>query len=271
MPHGLTYIESKGKCIYCGDSNTKLTKEHIVPESLGGVHIIREASCYECATITSRFECNVAQGLWGDARTAFNAPTKRKKQRKNTIHTQITRGSQEIEVPSNEYPGGFVFYKMKPPGILLQLPEDEDTINTGTMVVIDDGKRREDFFMKYGSYPTLSFRHNPHDFARMIAKIAYGHILTFLELEDFNPICLPYILGEKSNISYVVGGVVGDSSPILDTGYSLSEKGFIVSENRLLLIAIIRLYANTHSPEYEVVVGDVLGFDNITKVIKKIT
>jgi hypothetical protein len=56
MSNGLTYIKSKDKCIYCGKLDTKLSDEHIVPESLGGVHIIRKASCPECATITSRFE-----------------------------------------------------------------------------------------------------------------------------------------------------------------------------------------------------------------------
>jgi hypothetical protein len=105
----------------------------------------------------------------------------------------------------------------------------------------------------------------------MLIKIGYGHILTILEPEDFNPLCLPYILGKEQNVSYIVGEQTKNVAPIPSLGYSLTAKGFVISENRLLLIAIIRLYANTHSPEYEVVVGDVLGFENITRILKKIS
>lgn len=271
MPHGLTYFGSKNKCIYCGDSTTKLTKEHIVPESLGGVHIIKEASCYACNKITSGFERNIAQGLWGDARQSFNAPTKHSKKRKSHVETSIVGGSIKIEVSNIEYPAGFVFYRMGAPGILQGLHEDIDISLLWTIDVVDDNKRREDFFKKYGSYPTLKFKHVPQDFGQMLLKIGYGHILTVLEIEEFNPICLPYILGEKKNISYLVGEQTKNIAPDLNLGYSLHAKGFIISENRLLLIAMVRLYANTHSPEYEVVVGDVVGFEKITQVLKKLT
>ncbi len=271
MSNGLTYIKSKDKCIYCGKLDTKLSDEHIVPESLGGVHIIRKASCPECATITSRFEMNVARGLWGDARTAFNAPTKHPKERKKIISTHISQGTKEIEVPAIEYPAGFIFYRMGIPGLLQKLPKDRDISASWTMDVIDDDKRRDDFFKKYSSYPVLKFKHVPQDFGRMLIKIGYGHILTILEPEDFNPLCLPYILGKEQNVSYIVGEQTKNVAPIPSLGYSLTAKGFVISENRLLLIAIIRLYANTHSPEYEVVVGDVLGFENITRILKKIS
>jgi hypothetical protein len=271
MSNGLTYIGSKGKCIYCGNLDTKLSDEHIVPESLGGVHIIREASCKKCAEVTSRFERNTARGLWGDARTAFNTPTKRPKERKKTISTHISQGTKGVEAPVNEYSAGFVFYRISTPGLLQGLSEDKDISVLWTMDMVDDNKRREDFFKKYGSYPVLKFKHVPQDFGRMLLKISYGHILTILELEDFNPLCLPYILGEKQNVSYLVGEQTKNVALNPGLGYSLHAKGFVISENRMLLIAIIRLYANTHSPEYEVVVGDVLGFENITQVLKKIT
>lgn len=271
MSHGLTYIKSKGNCIYCDKSDTDLSDEHIVPLSLGGVHIIQKASCPRCAKITSGFEGNVAQGLWGDARTAFNAPTRHPKKRKSVISTHISQGAKEIQISSTEYPAGFVFYRMGIPGILQGLSENEDTSALWTMDVVDDDKRREDFFKKHGSYPTLKFKNVPQDFGRMLIKIGYGHVLTFLEPEDFNPLCLPYILGEKQNVSHLVGEQTKNVTPSPDLGYSLRTKGFVISENRLLLIAIVRLYANTHSPEYEVVVGDVLGFEKITQVLKKIT
>jgi hypothetical protein len=37
-----------------------------------------------------------------------------------------------------------------------------------------------------------------------------------------------------------------------------------------MLIALIRLYANTHAPAYHVVVGDVAGTENVRLVTKKL-
>ena len=69
MPHGPTKIDSKGICIYCRKAGIRLTDEHIVPLSIGGQHVIKEASCHNCAKVTSKFERDVIRGLWGDART----------------------------------------------------------------------------------------------------------------------------------------------------------------------------------------------------------
>jgi len=63
-----------------------LSDEHIVPFSLGGKHVIREASCSDCANITKKFEQRVARDLWGDARNSYDAPSRRKKERKSHIH-----------------------------------------------------------------------------------------------------------------------------------------------------------------------------------------
>ena len=76
MTHGSTKIESKGACIYCGAADVKLTDEHIVPLSIGGQHVLLKASCNECNKITSKFELDVARGLWGDARNSYNAPSR---------------------------------------------------------------------------------------------------------------------------------------------------------------------------------------------------
>jgi hypothetical protein len=76
MSHGHTKISSKGVCIYCGRNDTRRTDEHVVPFSLGGQHVLLDASC-ACADITKRFEQDVAREMWGDARNSFNAPTRR--------------------------------------------------------------------------------------------------------------------------------------------------------------------------------------------------
>ena len=50
-----------GRCIYCGATEhspgrAKLGDEHIVPEGLGGMMILPEASCGRCEGMTSSIE-----------------------------------------------------------------------------------------------------------------------------------------------------------------------------------------------------------------------
>jgi hypothetical protein len=87
VTHGPTRLPSKGACIYCGATGVRLTDEHILPLSLGGGHVIADASCLACANVTKRFEQDVARELWGDARISYNAPSRRKKQRKTHIQS----------------------------------------------------------------------------------------------------------------------------------------------------------------------------------------
>ena len=113
-----------------------------------------------------------------------------------------------------------------------------------------------------------NFRHVPESFARVVAKIGYGHVLCWLDPGDFRPICVPYILGHKRNPSYIVGGTFSIAEPDAGMGYVL-RTGMFGGENRMMVIAEIRLYANNHTPTYHVVVGDVAGKDNIAMVSEK--
>lgn len=160
MPRGPFHIDSKGACIYCGDTEAELSDEHIVPYSLGGSHVLRKASCGSCADITKKFEQKVARDLWGDARIAFDAPSRRKSRRKQRLNMADPDGfGGRVAIPAAEYPAGFVFYKMCQAGLLQGLPEDLDVSSKWQLVVIDDDKRRKEFLAKYPKRKlTLSFR-----------------------------------------------------------------------------------------------------------------
>ena len=129
--------------------------------------------------------------------------------------------------------------------------------------------RLKDFEMKYSCKPTIKFKHVPDSFGRLLAKIGYGHTLTMLEPSDFYPACVSYILGAEKNISYIVGGRFELDEPVVGKGYVLRTMGFGDS-NRLVLMAEVRLYANAQTPTYHVVVGDVIGRDKVTEVIRKL-
>ena len=156
MPRGPHYVESKGACIYCGACDVALSDEHVVPYSLGGTHVLRKASCARCADVTTKFERKVGRDLWGDARTAFNAPSRRRKQRrKKLVMPNPTGRGKGLAIPAAEYPAGFVFYKMCQAGLLQGLPPGTDLSGTWQPVVIDDDRRRGDFQKKHPTTPLM--------------------------------------------------------------------------------------------------------------------
>jgi hypothetical protein len=269
MSHGPTKIASKGACIYCGRTGLELTDEHVVPLSLGGQHIIRDASCLDCAKITTRFERDVARELWGDARVSYDAPSRRKRMRKtHIVLTDPDMPHRKVEVPYSEYPAPIVFYRMQKAGILQGLPDTLDISDAWQLVAISDDKKSKEFKQKFGVDLTAKFRNVPDSFARLIAKTGYCHVLMSLDPGDFRPLCLPYILGQKKNLSYIVGGKFNTTEPE-DKGYVLGTVGF-ASADRMMIIAEVRLYANLQTPIYHVLVGDVRGQASVAAVLKKL-
>lgn len=270
MSHGLTKIASKGACIYCGATGVRLTDEHAVPLSLGGQHILENASCDECAKITTKFERDVAREMWGDARISYNAPSRRKKERKtHIVLTDPDNPQRRVKVPYSEYPAAMIYYKMHRCGLLEGLPETVDISSMWQFSAVHDDTKAKGFEKRFGIKLTSKFRHVPESFARLLTKIGYCHLLCFLDLGEFRPVCLPYILGQKKNPSYIVGGTFDASAPIPDLGYVLNTVGFGTA-NRMMLLAEIRLFANLCTPTYHAVIGDIAGADNIAAALDKL-
>jgi hypothetical protein len=268
MSHGHTRIASRGACIYCGTRGVVLTDEHVLPLSLGGQHILEGASCRSCADVTTRFERDVARDMWGDARNSYDVPSRRKRERKtHIVLADPANPARRVKVPYAEYPAPMVFYKMGRAGLLEGLPDTVNVLNGWQLVEIHDDVKAKAFQQKFGVPLTAKFRHMPESFARLLAKIGYCHLLTVLDPPDFRPICLPYILGDRTNPSYVVGGTFEVAEPET-VGYRLSTFGF-GSPERLMLVAEIRLFANVSTPTYHVVVGDVFGRDKVAAMLEK--
>jgi hypothetical protein len=270
MPHGPTKYPSKGVCIYCNRCEVQLTDEHVVPFSIGGQHILREASCLQCADITKKFEQDVARSLWGDARASYNAPTRRKKEQKKRILLQDPAAKNaDLDVVIGDYPAPMVFYQMHRAGILDGEPENIDRSRVWKLISVVDENRLQDFERKYPGRLTARFKHVPDSFARLLVKIGYGQVMTSLDPGDFNAFCLPYILGLKTNLSYIVGGRITIEQPQPGIGYSLKSHQFGTAD-RIVLVSEVRLYANNHTPTYHIVVGDVVGRKNVGIVKKKL-
>jgi hypothetical protein len=269
MTHGPTRIASKGACIYCGATDLELTDEHVVPFSLGGAHIIVDGSCLDCADVTKRFEQDVAREMWGDARISYDAPSRRKKQRKTHIRlTDPKNPSRSIKVPYRDYPAPMLFYRMGRAGLLQGLPEMVDISAAWKLEMLSDGEKNKEFERMYGMPLTARFRHVPDSFARMLAKVGYGQVLSSLDPGDFRPICVPYVLGDKKNLSYIVGGKLSPDPLDAGMGYVMKTVGF-GTPDRLMLVAELRLLANNHVPTFHVIVGDIIGAAKVAAALNK--
>lgn len=73
-------IDQLSTCIYCNEYSEKLTDEHIIPLGLGGSLILKKCSCYNCNSITSRFENFILRGHWLATRKRLNMGSRRKNQ-----------------------------------------------------------------------------------------------------------------------------------------------------------------------------------------------
>lgn len=220
--------------------------------------------------ITTKFELDVARGLWGDARTSFNSPSRRKKRRKTYILLpNPDNPSKKHKIPASKYPAPIVFYHMhQAAGILQGLPKNVDLSKYWKMIALSDDEKNKKFKEEFGFDLIAQFKHIPDSFGRLIAKIGYGQALFYLDLDDFRPICLPYILGKEKNLSYVVGGQSNIPEPNKDMGYVLGN-GLFGTREKLMIISEVRLFANNEAPVYHVVVGDVSDPENVEKVIHK--
>ncbi len=86
--HDAKHYASMDKCIYCG-SGSKLTKEHIIPYSLGGRWVLPKASCSDCAKITGAFEGEFSRTILGPLRMLYNMPTRRPKDRPRHLPLKV--------------------------------------------------------------------------------------------------------------------------------------------------------------------------------------
>ncbi|RUL68414.1 hypothetical protein EKH80_23500 [Dyella choica] len=193
-----------------------------------------------------------------------------KKKRPTYIKVRdVNNPSKTLRIPVDEYPAAMVFYRMHSAGILDGFPESMDLSKQWEFTTICDRQKIDRYMEKYGQPPIVKFRHVPESFARLLAKIAYGQVLCSLDPNDFRPICLPYIVGRKKNLSYVVGGRWSYPDIQPGIGYEL-RTNCVNFLDKLLIVAEIQFQPDYQTPAYHVLVGDVSGTTEVNRVLEKI-
>jgi HNH endonuclease len=122
-----------GRCIYCGKTDGKLSREHIVPYSLNGNLVLPEASCERCAKKTQKIEeicTHERYGMLHPLRTKLNLQSRRGRHRHKQLPVLVKYqdGTDKIAiVPSAGFPIIVWGLELPKAGILLGL-EPSNTV-----------------------------------------------------------------------------------------------------------------------------------------------
>lgn len=198
-----------GKCIYCGASDSPLSEEHIVPYALNGRWTLLLASCSKCNGITSQFERDVTRNLLASTRAFHQFKTRHPRLRPISFPVDVIykNGVEEkIEIPIEEYGAVTTFPIFEAPGYITGnhikgiLFKGHTLNRNGGMDLIQLSKKYNVKAINFSS--TFS----PVNFARLIAKIAYGFAVSQFGIDAMkNSYVLPAILKQKDEIGEWVG------------------------------------------------------------------
>lgn len=243
-----------GRCIYCG-GYSDLEDEHIIPLGLGGSAVLPKSSCRACAIITGRIEQFVLRGeMWG-VREVLDLSSRRKKDAPKNLPIKLTKDGikSEVMLPLDRHPVVLLFPLFYPPGIITG--ETQKGITFRYMAQIAFGKPLADVLRDEGAEDAeFTHTYKVPEFAKMLAKIAWGMAAAegVLDKIDFGDSVLSAFMQENSSIGHWVGTYPGELKRDEGTLHTVR----IYSNDELgLLIAGIKLFSFSQTPEYGVVLG----------------
>jgi hypothetical protein len=260
-----------GRCIYCG-AKERLSDEHIIPYSLAGDYVFREASCAACAEITSREELWAARGVFGPLREAHGFPRRKRKNRKENagIKVVVTAGglSSEIIVPVDQAPTSPLFAPLFPPaGILVGRAPTLEIPGIAYLVILPHPTDHDERLKRFkGEGPTtISVNANwgLNNFMCLLAKIGHGFAVAGYGPDSFVPFLPNYILDRDRRLAHVIGGTdEAIAAPPPGTGLNMEKSVHawslgIRSVNGKHYVAVhMHLFRYLGYPVYEVIAGE---------------
>lgn len=248
-----------GLCIYCGSLSGPLSKEHVIPNGLLPIGIepllLRDASCRDCARITSGFETAVLRRLWLPARAGLRLRSYRKRQRPRSFPLTIKKDGQlqEVWLGTEEYPAVVIFPTFTKPAYLDGRPYSGGIDVNGTVTIQVAGPPVPEVAKKLGANTfefKSTFEHATYE--RVLLKVAYAFTVFRLGLEGIKQAyVLPAILGQSNDIGRWLGC---DERELLSLDTSLAIGLAVLGRD---IVCRVRLFSRP-APEYVVVVGRVV-------------
>ena len=251
------YCAAAAKCIYCG-SETKRTKEHVIPSFLEGGFIIPTASCKTCQDATSGFETDLSRTLFLALRKRMGLKSRSEKEPGYTPPKfkllQIVDGVEtEKEVEAEGMPPIFATPVYDRCGLLTG-KEPTSKVNVlatkSTQIPGTSGEPPSS-----GKFKTEV---DPLNLLRLAAKIAHG--LTYFGMDD-QPMerLLPSVIVEGHYAPFYVGSA--ENSEFARDNSRKSDGHLIgyrwvkldADDTYRYLVLYIKLFSTWGGPTFEVV------------------
>jgi len=263
-----TVLGNIGKCIYCKKSDVKLSDEHVIPYGLNGNQVLLDAGCSDCSKITSAFERDILRHAFLLPRKAFRMRSYNKRKDEVPAKLEIGETVKYIKIPKDDAPIIFALPIFLQPSILDNRSFQPGIQGTGEFQIHEiRGIAKEKLRKKHGGPGTVSFdiAYNPNNFARMIAKIAYGFAVAHYGIDDIEDLgIVSAILGETDDIGKWVGCVDDEKfapNTVLHSWQLQINASYQIDKPResmdARLLYKISLFSLFNTPEYTVVVGNV--------------
>jgi hypothetical protein len=254
-------------CIYCNETpETPLTKEHIIPESLGGALILENASCDECAGETHAFEghaANLLRPVRRQLRVGGKRGGKKGRESREAERFVLKLDNHKVKVPVDEFPALLMSLVFPTPGILVN-EQPEDKLLSGGIYSVElmpeFGERLNKIKTKYRANAIgivgieTKGREKADDFGRMLSKIAHSYVVAELGSGNFEPFLVPAIRGMKPYyFPYYIGSAIGKEPPFTDLHrIEIDESGLGMGK---FILVKLRLFADRDTPTHYIVVG----------------
>jgi hypothetical protein len=256
-------------CVYCGTTvySTKpnvrtlpLGLEHIIAEGIGGTMELPEASCQECEDATGRLvEGQVLGNTLKALRVHLNLKKPGSGRHPSTlpISAKVDGADRIVQIPVEDYP---IIFNM-----LVYPPPDVVNVNTeqGRLVIgMKFAQLRFDQKELYRKYKISGFSSAIWDnqmLTRMLAKIAHSFAFAELGGDKFKPRLVNLITRGDISAMNLVGGDDGlNDGERPSTALHELALGYQRINEKVFVVARIRLFASSGGPFYSVIVGDSL-------------
>lgn len=261
------HFDAINHCIYCGASDVKLGREHVMPFGMQGRMVLPKSSCDKCSLITGRIENFVLGRMLIDLRIRYGLKSRKgsKNQRPKgfdvTVENVFTKYKKTKKVNNDYLPWvAYSLPKYNLPGLLLSISPEESK----------KGATLECIVSKFDAENMLALGEGPESvglksqvinmelFNRFLAKIAHSYLVATIGEDAFAPCLKDLIIEGHKHTNFWVG--CEDPQPAEPFLFEMRHGLYTYEEGPwkgTSFVAVrIRLFSFLGTPTYVVVGGE---------------